>query len=403
MNFAASCLSAVKPSASATTSELAKAMKAEGHDVIDLGLGEPDFDTPEAIVEAACTAARTGQTRYPPTVGTLGLRQAISDKFARENNVSYGTDEIIVSNGAKQIIFGALMATMESGQEVILCAPYFGSYKDIALIQGGVPIEIQCPASDGFKLTPEALEAAITPNSRWLFLNSPCNPSGAVYSHDELAALEAVLLKHKDVLILADEIYEHIIFDQTTHVPFVVACPALRDRVLTVNGVSKAYAMTGWRIGYGAGHKTLISAMTKVQSQISSGACSVAQAAAQAALNGPQDSVADFRRAFEGRRNRVLALVNDIDGLTLDAPAGAFYAYIGCNAYIGATTPDGQCIDDDVALAKYFLEQAQVALVPGSAYGLSPFVRISTAASEDVLAEALGRMQRCLAKLIKAT
>jgi len=401
MNYAASCLAAVKPSASATTSELAKAMKAQGHDVIDLGLGEPDFDTPVAIVEAGCSAARNGQTRYPPTVGTLELRTAISEKFTRENDISYAVDEIIVSNGAKQIIFGALMASMEPGQEVILCAPFFGSYKDIVLIQGGVPIEIQCPATGGFKLTPEALEAAITPKTRWVFLNSPCNPSGAVYTADELKALEDTLLKHENILILSDEIYEHILFDELQHIPFVLACPALRDRVLTVNGVSKAYAMTGWRIGYGAGHRELISAMTKVQSQISSGACSIAKSAAAAALNGPQDSVAQFRHAFEGRRNLVHKLVSSIDGLSLDAPGGAFYAYIGCEDYIGAITPDGKTIDGDVALVQYFLEQAQVAMVPGSAYGLSPFVRISTAASEAVLAEALGRMESCLANLRK--
>ena len=402
MNYAASCLSAVKPSASAMTSELAKAMKAAGHDVIDLGLGEPDFDTPPSIVEAACDAARAGQTRYPPTVGTLELRNAISDKFKRENGLEYSSDEIIVSNGAKQIIFGALMASMEPGQEVVLCAPFFGSYKDIALIQGGVPVEVQCPAANGFKLTPDALADVLSDKTRWLFLNSPCNPSGAVYSAEELKALENVLANYPNVLILSDEIYEHILFDDLEHIPFVRACPSLRERTLTVNGVSKAYAMTGWRIGYGAGHKSLISAMTKVQSQISSGACSVAQSAAVAALNGPQQSVAQFREAFEARRNLVHKLVAKMDGLHLDAPGGAFYAYIGCASYIGARTPEGNTIDDDVGLANYFLEDAQVALVPGSAYGLSPFVRISTAAPEAVLEQALQRMEQSLLKLTKA-
>lgn len=401
MNFAASCLAAVKPSASATISELAKAMKLAGHDVIDLGLGEPDFDTPSLIVDAACDAARSGQTRYPPTVGTVALREAIAAKLSRDNNLHYGVDEVIVSNGAKQIIYGALMASMELGQEVILCAPFFGSYKDIVLIQGGVPIEVICPASNGFKLTPEALEKSLSSNTRWLLINSPCNPSGASYTKEEFQALEQVLLKYPDVLILSDEIYEHIMFDGSTHVAFAAACPALHDRILTVNGVSKAYAMTGWRIGYGAGHKALISAMTKVQSQISSGACSVAQAAAVAALNGPQESVEQFRQAFESRRNLVVKTVAGIEGLTLDAPGGAFYAYIGCAHYIGLYKADGQQLNDDVQLTQYLLDDAQVAAVPGSAYGLSPFFRISTAASEAVIKEALERIAVSLAKLTR--
>ena len=401
MKFAASCLKAVKPSASATISELAKAMRLSGHDIVDLGLGEPDFDTPAHIVEAACDAARAGQTRYPPTVGTVALREAIAAKLQRDNHLNYNVDEVIVSNGAKQIIYGALMASMEPGQEVILCAPFFGSYKDIVLIQGGVPVEVKCPASNGFKLTPEALAQALTPKTRWLLINSPCNPTGASYSADEFRALENVLAKYPDVLILSDEIYEHILFDGSSHVAFARACPALHDRILTVNGVSKAYAMTGWRIGYGAGHKSLISAMTKVQSQISSGACSVAQAAAVVALNGPQDNVENFRRAFESRRNLVVNSVAGIEGLTLDAPTGAFYAYIGCDAYMGCYKPDGQRINDDVELTQYFLDDALVAAVPGSAYGLSPFFRISTAASEAVIQNALERIAASLAKLTK--
>lgn len=401
MKFAASCLSAVKPSASAMVSELAKSMKLAGHDVIDLGLGEPDFDTPKAIVEAACDAARAGQTRYPPTVGTMELRQAIADKLARDNQLSYGVDEIIVSNGAKQIIYGALMASMELGEEVILCAPFFGSYKDIVLIQGGVPVEVMCPAANGFKLTADVLEKAITSNTRWLLINSPCNPSGASYSVEEYQALERVLADNPHVLILSDEIYEHILFDNTKHVAFAKACPALHDRILTVNGVSKAYAMTGWRIGYGAGHKTLISAMTKVQSQISSGACSVAQAAAVAALNGSQESVKQFCAAFESRRNLVVQLVSNMDGLTLDAPDGAFYAYIGCEHYIGQHKPDGTVIETDLDLTQYFLEDAQVASVPGSAFGLSPFFRLSTASSETIIQAALERIAASLSKLTR--
>lgn len=399
MNYAASRLAPVKPSASAVVSERAKLMRAAGHDVIDLGLGEPDFDTPDHIIEAAFAAAKNGQTRYPPTGGTSALRSAVGEKLQRDNALDYKNDEIIVSNGAKQVIFAALMASMEPGQEVILCAPYFGSYKDIVLIQGGVPLTVECSAENGFRLTPERLEAAITPQTRWLFLNSPSNPTGAVYSEAELMALGEVLLRHEQVLILSDEIYEHIVFDGCRHSAFVAACPELRDRTLTVNGVSKAYAMTGWRIGYGAGHQKLIAAMTKVQSQISSGACSVAQAAAVAALNGPQDEVTRFRTAFEQRRNRIVSSVASIDGLTLDAPGGAFYAYIGCADFIGATLPNGERIEDDVAFTQYVLDKAQVAAVPGSAYGLSPFFRLSTAASEQTLADAMSRIAGSLAPL----
>jgi len=402
MNFAASCLAAVKPSASATISEMAKAMKLAGHNVIDLGLGEPDFDTPDLIIEAACDAARSGQTRYPPTVGTVALREAVAAKLSRDNKLNYGIDQVIISTGAKQIIYGALMASMEPEQEVVLCAPFFGSYKDIVLIQGGVPVEVKCPASNGFKLTPDALKQCLTSNTRWLLINSPCNPSGASYTADEFQALEQVLLNYPDVLILSDEIYEHIMFDGSSHVAFAAACPALHDRILTVNGVSKAYAMTGWRIGYGAGHPSLINAMIKVQSQISSGACSVAQAAPVAALNGPQDSVEQFRHAFESRRDLVVNTVAGIEGLTLDAPGGAFYAYIGCDHYIGLYQTDGRKITDDVELTQYLLDDARVAAVPGSAYGLSPFFRISTAASEPVITDALERIASSLAKLTDA-
>jgi len=291
------------------------------------------------------------------------------------------------------------MASMEPGQEVILCAPYFGSYQDIVSIQGGVPRTVECSSENGFRLTPASLEAAITPATRWLFLNSPSNPAGAVYSEAELQALGEVLLPHEQILIMSDEIYEHILFDGLRHSAFAAACPELRDRTLTVNGVSKAYAMTGWRIGYGAGHAKLIAAMTKVQSQISSGACSVAQAAAVAALNGPQNEVTRFRNAFEQRRNQIVSRVAAIDGLTLVAPGGAFYAYIGCANVIGATLPNGDRIEDDVAFTQYLLDQALVAAVPGSAYGLSPFFRLSTAASEDTLDEAMTRITDCVASL----
>ena len=399
MKYAASRLSVVHPSASMAVNGMAKALTAEGHDVIDLGLGEPDFDTPSHIIEAAHAAALAGKTRYEPTGGAPELKQAVARKLARENDLTYAPDEIIVSNGAKQVIYNALMATLEPGEEVLHCAPYFDIYKTITLVLGGVPKILPCSAADGFRLTPEALEQAIGESTRWLLLNSPSNPAGATYDAAQLAALGAVLARHPNVFVLADEVYEHIIFDGQPFTSFATACPELRDRTLTVNGVSKAFAMTGWRIGYGAGPRDLITAMTTVQSQVTSGACAIAQAAAAAALDGPQEDVALFREAFERRRNLVVAETAKIPGLTLASPGGAFYTYIGCEDFIGATAPDGTLIEDDVGFAKYLLNEGKVAAVPGSAYGLSPFIRFSTATSEEKLVQAMERMADCLSKL----
>ena len=399
MSFAASRLAQVKPSASAWVSQAAKEARARGEDIIDLGLGEPDFDTPDHIKEAAHLAALRGETKYPPTNGTLTMRQAVVDKLKRENDLDYALDEVIVSNGAKQVLFNAFMATLEPGDEVLLCAPYFGQYKDIVVILGGVPVPLECPAEVGFRLKAEHLQKAISPKTRWILLNQPSNPSGAVYSDQEIKSLGAVLANHDRMLILSDEIYEHILFDGRTFRSFAALCPDLKGRTLTVNGVSKAYAMTGWRIGYGAGPKELIAAMTKVQSQISSGACSIAQAAAAAALNGPQGDVAHFCRAFEARRNLVVSLVAQIPGLALDAPGGAFYSLIGCADLIGAKTPDGEALESDSDVTAYLLKTAGVAAVPGSAYDLSPFFRISTAASEEVLNRAMDRIGAAVAYL----
>ena len=399
MNYLAKRLDAVNPSAPAAVSQNAKALKAEGHDVIDLGLGEPDFDTPAHIVEAAYQAAKVGEPRYPPTDGTAALKLAIIDKFKRDNTLSFSPSEVIVGNGAKQVIFDAFMATLENTSEVLLCAPYFGQYKDMVLILGGRPIVIDCPPDNGFRLTPELLEAAITPHTRWLLLNLPSNPSGTSYDEQQLSELGDVVRRHPHVLVMSDEVYEHITFDSKKHVSYLLANSDLSSQVLIVNGVSKAYAMTGWRIGYGAGSVPLIKGMTKVQSQISSGACSVAQAAATAALNGPQNSVALFKSAFEARRNLVVGRIKGINGLTLAPPDGAFYAYINCEHFIGATTAEGNALEDDTAFTAYILSEAKVAAVPGSAYGLSPFFRISTACSEDVLNIALDRIAAALSKL----
>jgi len=354
MNYVSTRLLPVKASASAAVSQAARAARSRGEDIIDLGLGEPDFDTPAHIIEAANQAAQDGQTRYTLNEGTPELRTAVAAKFLRDNKLDYALSEIIVCNGAKQVIFNALMASLETGDEVLLCAPYFGQYKDIALILGGEPRAIPCAASNGFKLTADALDAAITDKTRWLFLNLPSNPAGAVYTEQDLTELGEVLDRYPAVLILSDEIYEHILFDGREHLSLAAVCPQLKDRILTVNGVSKAYAMTGWRVGYCGGPQMLIKAMTTVQSQISSGVCAIAQAAAVAALNGPQNCVKQFCDAFESRRNLIVDKIAGID-----------------------------------------------ASVPGSAYELSPFFRISTATSEEILSQAMDRLADCTKKLTR--
>lgn len=399
MSYVAGRLAAVKPSASMAASQAAKALRATGIDVIDLGLGEPDFPTPAHVAEAAHKAALAGETLYTASAGTPALRRAVADKFRRENGLDYGPDDIVVANGAKQIIFNALMATLNDGDEAILPAPYFVSYPEMVKLLGGIPVIAACPAASGFRLTPEVLKAAITPRTKWLFLNMPGNPSGAVYSRDELRALGDVLARHPHVLILSDEIYEHIIFDEREFVSFGAACPDLRDRTLIVNGVAKAYAMTGWRVGYAAGPAPLIKAMNTVQSQSVTSVAAPMQAAALAALTGPQDCIATFRQAFQRRRDLVVAGIAKIDGLTLPAPEGAFYAYIGCANLIGRRTPKGEVLTDDVAVSNYLLAEAHVSSVPGSAYGLSPFFRISTATSDEILTEAIARIGRAVAAL----
>ena len=399
MSYLASRLSAVKPSASMAASQAAKALRAKGVDVIDLGLGEPDFPTPEHIIEAAHVAAKAGQTLYTAAAGTVEAREAVAGKFRRENGLDYGPDDIVLANGAKQIIFNALMATLEAGDEIILPAPYFVSYPEMAKLLGGVPIVVECPEAGGFRLTPELLERAIGPKTKWLFLNMPGNPSGAVYPEAELQALGAVLARHPQVLILSDEIYEHILFDGREFVSFAKACPELRERSLIVNGVSKAYAMTGWRVGYAAGPAPLVKAMTTIQSQSVTSVCSIAQAATVAALNGPQDHVARFRQAFEQRRDLVVEEIRRVNGLTLSPPDGAFYAYIGCANLIGRRTPTGGLLRDDADVAAYLLTEGRVASVPGAAYGLSPYVRISTATSGEVLVEAVRRLRHAVAQV----
>ncbi|RUZ75219.1 pyridoxal phosphate-dependent aminotransferase [Mesorhizobium sp. M7A.F.Ca.US.006.01.1.1] len=399
MSYIASRLSAVKPSASMAASQAAKALRAKGVDVIDLGLGEPDFPTPRHIIDAAHSAAEAGQTLYTGAAGTAEVREAVAGKFRRENRLDYTADDIVVANGAKQIIFNALMATLESGDEAILPAPYFVSYPEMVKLLGGAPVVVECPETSGFRLTPDVLEKAITPRTKWLFLNMPGNPSGAVYSQSDLQALGAVLARHKQVLVLSDEIYEHILFDGREFVSFGKACPELRDRTLIVNGVSKSYAMTGWRVGYAAGPAPLVKAMSTIQSQSCTSVCSIAQAATVAALNGPQDEPARFRQAFEARRDLVVDGIRKINGLALSPPDGAFYAYIGCADLIGRKTAGGVILEDDAAVANYLLNEGRVASVPGAAYGLSPYFRISTATSEEVLTEAIARINAAVAQV----
>lgn len=399
MSYISARVSAVKPSASMAASQAAKALRAQGVDVIDLGLGEPDFPTPAHITEAAYAAAKAGQTLYTGATGTPEVRAAIAAKFRRENGLDYTAEDVIIANGAKQIIFDALMATLEPGDEVILPAPYFVSYPEMTKLLGGVPVTVECPETSGFRLTPDLLANAITPKTKWLFLNTPGNPSGAVYSEADLKVLGAVLAKHPQVLILSDEIYEHILFDGRSFVSFGLACPELKDRSLIVNGVAKSYAMTGWRVGYAAGPAPLIKAMSVIQSQSVTSVCSLAQAATVAALNGPQGDVARFRQAFEARRNLVVEGVRHINGLTLSPPEGAFYAYIGCASLIGRKTPKGEVLADDAAVSRYLLTEGRVASVPGAAYGLSPYFRISTATSADVLTEAIARIKAAVAQV----
>lgn len=380
----------------------AKALRATGIDVIDLGLGEPDFPTPTHVAEAAHEAALAGETLYTQAAGTLALRMAVAEQFRRENDLDYGPDDIVVAIGARQIIFSALMATLNDGDEAILPAPYSVSYPEMVKLLGGAPVTPACGAEAGFRLTPAVLEAAITPRTKWLFLNMPGNPSGAVYSEAELRGLGAVLARHPQVLILSDEIYEHILFDGRESVSFGKVCPELRDRTLIVNGVAKAYAMTGWRVGYAAGPAPLLKAMKAVQSQSVTSVAPPMQAAALAALTGPQDCIATFREAFERRRDPVLATVADIPGVALSPPEGAYYACIGCAGLIGRVTPKGEMLADDTAVVTYLPNEGHVRAVPGAAYGLSPLFRNSTATADATLTEAMARVGRAVAALSPA-
>ncbi|MGO4670258.1 pyridoxal phosphate-dependent aminotransferase [Bosea sp. 2RAB26] len=399
MNYENSIIRQVKPSPSMAISLQARKMVAEGRPVIDLSLGEPEFDTPAHIIDAAYAAARAGQTRYTAADGTPELKKAIADKFARENGLDYKPSEISVANGAKQVIFNALMVTLEEGDEVLVPAPYWVSYTDMVLLMRGTPKVVACTAETGFKISPEVLRASLTPRTRWLILNAPSNPSGATYGEAELKALGTVLADFPNVLVMSDEIYEHILYDGHRFTSFAKACPQLRDRTMIVNGVSKAYAMTGWRIGYAAGPEGLIKAIGKLQSQSSSNPSSVSQAAALAALTGPQDFVGQAGAEYAKRRDLVAAALEAVPGLRIIRPEGAFYVFIDISSLVGKTTPQEKRISNDADLATYLLEQGEVAGVPGSAFGLDGHIRISFAASEQLLKQACQRIATAVAAL----
>jgi len=395
----ASRLSAIGVSEILKIGARAAAMKRDGKPVIILGAGEPDFETPEHIKQAAWDAMRRGDTKYTALDGTPALKQAIRTKFQRENGLAFDVSEITVATGAKQILFNAMMASVGPGDEVIIPTPYWTSYSDIVQICEGKPVLVACDAKSGFRLTAEKLEAAITPRTRWLLLNSPSNPSGAAYGADDYRPLLDVLLRHPHVWLMVDDMYEHIVYDDFRFVTPLQLEPRLRERTLTINGVSKAYAMTGWRIGYAGGPMALIKAMAVVQSQATSCPSSISQAAAVAALNGPQDFLAGRTESFRRRRDLVVSGLNRIDGLDCRTPEGAFYTFSGCGGILGRRTPGGRKITTDSEFCAYLLDEANVAVVPGSAFGLSPYFRISYASAEADLREALERIAtacRCL-------
>ena len=393
-NLQSAALARVKPSATLAVTARARELKREGRDVLGLGAGEPDFDTPDNVKEAAIAAIGRGETKYTDVDGLPELKAAVAAKFARENGLTYRTDQIHVAPGGKTVIYNALVATLSPGDEVIVPAPYWVSYPDMVLLAGGEPVAVVGHEADGFKLKPEALEAAITPRTKWLILNSPSNPTGAAYTGIELEALAGVLRRHPQVWVMTDDMYEHLIYGDFDYRTIAQVAPDLYERTLTVNGCSKAYAMTGWRIGYAAGAPWLIKAIAKLQSQSTSNPCSIAQAAAVAALTGDQSFLKERAAAFQGRRDLVVGMLNAIPGMHCPTPEGAFYVYPSFAELIGKSTPSGRVIDSDEAFVGYLLDDAKVAAVQGAAFGLSPAMRISYATSDALLREACARIQQ---------
>ncbi|MFQ5972565.1 MAG: pyridoxal phosphate-dependent aminotransferase [Alphaproteobacteria bacterium] len=399
MSFIADRVNRIKPSPTISVSTKAQELKAAGKDVIGLGAGEPDFDTPEHIKDAALEAMRAGHTKYAPPAGIPALREAIVAKFRRDNGLEYETSQVTVGCGGKQCIFNALMATLNPGDQVVVPAPYWVSYTDLTVLAEGEPVVVEATKEAGFKLTPEQLEAAITQRTKWLILNSPSNPSGAAYTRDELAALAEVLVRHPHLWVMTDDIYEKVVYDGFRFHTIAEIEPRLYDRTLTLNGVSKAFCMTGWRVGFACGPKELIAAMNKLQSQSCTSTSTISQHASVAALNGPQDFIDAHNAAFKSRRDLVVSMLNQADGLSCETPEGAFYVYPSCAGAIGRTTPDGRSIQTDEDFVTYLLEAEGVAAVHGAAFGLSPYFRVSYATSDALLEEACARIQRACAAL----
>jgi len=400
MTFLAQALARVKPSATIAVTQKARDLKAQGREVVSLSVGEPDFDTPEHICLAAKAAIDRGETRYTPVLGIPELREAVAKKFQRENGLDYKSSDIIVATGGKHILFNAFLSTLNPGDEVIVPAPYWVSYPEMVAICGGSSVIVQTKMEEGFKLQPEALEAAITSKTKWLVINSPSNPSGAAYSFNDMKKVTDVLMRHPHVHVLTDDIYEHLVYGDFSFVTPAQVEPALIERTLTMNGVSKAYAMTGWRIGYAAGPSALIKAMDLLQGQQTSGACSIAQWAAVEALNGPQEHLVSFRKAFEERRDLVVSMLNQAKFLKCPTPEGAFYVFPSCAEAIGRKTPEGKKIETDTDFVTALLEAEGVAVVQGSAFGTGPNFRVSYAASALVLEQACNKIQAFCARLV---
>src|SRR5580692_6135410 len=400
MAFLADRLARVKASPTMAITALATELKAAGRDIISLSVGEPDFDTPENIKEAGIAAIKRGDTKYTVFDGRMELKEAIAAKFKRENWLDYEPTQVSVSSGGKQVLYNAMVATLSPGDEVVIPAPYWVSYPEMVLLADGNPVPVTCPQNNGFKLRPEDLQAAITPRTKWLILNSPSNPSGAAYTEADLRAVADVLLKHPQVWVMTDDMYEHLVYDEFEYKTIAQVEPRLYERTLTVNGVSKAYCMTGWRIGYGAGPKPLIKAMGAIQSNSTANPCSISQAAAIEALNGPQDFIAPNNAKFKERRDLVVAALNKIPGLHCPRPEGAFYVYPSCAGLLGKKTPQGDTIENDEAFVRYLLEADGVAVVHGEAFGLAPHFRISYATGTETLQDAMRRIDRACRALI---
>ena len=398
MSFYADRLDRIKLSPSTAATQRARELRSQGRDIIALTIGQPDFDTPQNVKRAVNEALERNETKYPPIDGIPELKEAARRKFQRENALQYTTDQIMVGTGSKQIIFNAMLATIGPGDEAIIPAPYWISYLDMVLVSDGTPVEVPCTVESGFKLTPAQLEAAITPRTKWLLLNSPNNPTGAVYSRAEIRGLADVLLRHPQVWILTDDIYEHLRFDGIEFATIAQVEPKLYDRTLTVNGVSKTYAMTGFRLGYAAGPKELIRNIVKLQSQSTAGVCSISQWAAVEALNGPQEFIPGRAAAFQARRDRVLEMFKDIPGLQPNYPQGAFYLFVRCGDLFGRKTPQGKVLKDEADVVMHLMDHG-VAVVLGAAYGMTPYFRMSIATDMDKLEEACRRMQRAVSEL----